>query len=136
MFSLSRSQARRIRSQLSCAIFFACSIASMGAAASQYISVEEHVDGKVGSALDVTAHCPDGFELTGGGFDMSPGARTITYYTYVTTPVKKFDQATAFAPRMVGTISRPNDAGDGWRVAGFANDDVTLYAWARCKSIG
>jgi hypothetical protein len=134
MFVLSRSQSKRAKAYLSCLLGIACCTVSMGAAASQYISVEEHIEGKAGATADVTAHCPAGFQLTGGGFDMYPGDHLITYYYVATEPVSAYQQITSFAPRIVVAISRPNDAGDGWRVAGFVNEDLTLYAWARCKS--
>lgn len=126
-----------LRKVAGCFAFSSLTLVAGTASATQYLSVQESVSGVKGQTLDVTAHCPAGFTPTGGGFDMYPGDHQITYVSsvyFVGSDLRTVTNS-QFVPRVVIAISRPNDAGDGWRVAGFLNDDLTLYAWARCASL-
>jgi hypothetical protein len=111
------------------------------AQATQYTTVAQTVSGTAGGTVDMTAVCPTGFSVVGGGYDLNGGVAARNLVTavsvygngqYITNVVPS--SSSFFVPNVVISISRPNDDNSGWRVAGFVNASSTVNVYARCAS--
>lgn len=109
----------------------------LAAFATQYTQVATQASGVTGGTIDATAHCPAGFVPTGGGYNFDPNNNNFTFFfantwTKVGQNITSIGGTTKFLPKFV--VVRSMSSGDGWAVAGFVNEDITITVYAQCAS--